>query len=140
MHSSYSWRGFDCPPKDLMADFPSSRSVAFAERYVVERELGRGGTAIVYLARDLHRSRHVAVKVLRPELAEATVAARFLREIKTTAGLQHPLIVPVLDSGEVDGRLYFVLPYMDAVHCASASRSTRSCRSTRRSISRSPSR
>ena len=80
---------------------------------MIERELGRGATAIVYLARDLDLSRLVAVKVLRPEFVESTSAARFLREIKVTSKLQHPLIVPVLDSGAVDDQLYFVLPYMD---------------------------
>lgn len=85
----------------------------FAGRYTVERELGRGATAIVYLARDLDYGRHVAIKVLRQEFAESVAADRFLREIRLTAQLHHPHIVPVLGSGESNGRLYFVLPYMD---------------------------
>ena len=78
-----------------------------------ERELGRGGTGIVHLARDLERKGLVALKVLRPEFAESTSAARFLREIRITAKLQHPNILPVLDSGAIGSQLYFVLPYMD---------------------------
>ncbi|MGH7536322.1 MAG: protein kinase domain-containing protein, partial [Gemmatimonadales bacterium] len=72
---------------------------ALVDRYTIERELGRGGMATVYLARDLKHRRHVAVKLLRPELAAALGAERFLREIETTAGLAHPHILPLLDSG-----------------------------------------
>jgi tRNA A-37 threonylcarbamoyl transferase component Bud32 len=82
-------------------------------RYAIERELGRGASAFVYLARDLKDERPVAVKVLRPELAESLGAERFLREIKTTRRLDHPYILPVLDEGAEGGRLYFVTPYMD---------------------------
>jgi serine/threonine protein kinase len=82
-------------------------------RYTVERELGRGASAIVYLARDPDHGRAVAIKVLRPELREGITAERFLREIGVTAQLHHPNIVPVLDSGEAEGKLYFTLPYMD---------------------------
>ncbi len=102
-----------CSPGGTLADLRPTLSVAFAGRYVIERELGRGATAIVYQARDLDLSRSVAVKVLRPEFVESTGAARFLREIRITARLQHPLILRVLDSGTVDNQLYFVLPYMD---------------------------
>ena len=85
-----------------------------AGRYAIERELGRGATATVYLARDSVLGRPVAIKVLRRELAESIGAERFLREIRLTAQLQHPNIVPVLDSGDAGGGiLYFVLPYMD---------------------------
>lgn len=84
---------------------------ALADRYRVERELGRGGMATVYLARDLRHDRHVAIKVLDPELGASIGAERFLAEIKTTARLQHPHIVPLLDSGDVGG-LYYVMPYV----------------------------
>ena len=85
----------------------------FAGRYVVEREIGRGATATVYLARDRVQDRVVAIKVLRPDLSESVVSEIFLREIRLTAGLKHPRIVAALDAGDDDGRLYFVLPYMD---------------------------
>ena len=85
----------------------------FAGRYTIERELGSGATATVYLARDTQRGISVAVKLLRPELAQSVGAERFLREIRLNEKLHHPHIVPVLDSGEHDGRLYFVLPHME---------------------------
>jgi TolB-like protein/tRNA A-37 threonylcarbamoyl transferase component Bud32 len=88
-------------------------SGTFAGRYTIERELGRGATATVYLARDTQRGRSVAIKLLRPELAQSVGSERFLREIKVNEQLHHPHIVPVLDSGEVDGQLYFVLPQME---------------------------
>src|SRR6266513_3049686 len=88
-------------------------SGVFAGRYNIERELGRGGTAVVYLARDRDRGHAVALKVLRPEFAESLGADRFLREIRVTQQLHHPHIVPVLDSGRHDGWLYFVLPHME---------------------------
>ncbi len=84
-------------------------SDALSDRYKIETELGQGGMATVYLAEDLKHQRKVAVKVLRPELA----AERFLQEIKTTANLQHPHILPLFDSGEADGFLYYVMPYVD---------------------------
>src|SRR5262249_12032816 len=80
-------------------------------RYQIEREIGRGGMARVYLARDVKHSRYVAVKVIRPELAASLGRDRFLREIEIAAGLRHPNIVPVYDSGDADGALYFVMPY-----------------------------
>lgn len=86
---------------------------ALAGRYRVERELGRGGMAIVYLARDLKHGRRVAVKVLRPELATSVGAERFLREINVAAGVSHPNIVALYDSGEADDLLYYVMPYVD---------------------------
>jgi len=92
---------------------PSTVSSPFASRYVIERELGRGATAIVYLARDLAQGRMVAIKMLRHELVSSVGAELFLREIRLLAGLQHPHIVPVLDSGEANGTLYCVLPFMD---------------------------
>jgi serine/threonine-protein kinase len=85
---------------------------AVADRYAIERKLGSGGMATVYLAEDLKHHRKVAIKVLKPELAHAVGADRFLREIRITAGLNHPHILPLLDSGEADGFLYFVMPYV----------------------------
>jgi eukaryotic-like serine/threonine-protein kinase len=82
-----------------------------AERYPVTRELGRGGMAVVYLARDVKHGRDVAVKIIRPELAAAMGRERFLREISIAAQLHHPHIVPLYDSGEADGVLYYVMPY-----------------------------
>jgi len=86
---------------------------ALADRYAIERELGQGGMATVYLARDLKHDRHVAVKVLHPDLAAVVGAARFLAEIRTTANLQHPHILALHDSGDADGYLFYVMPYVD---------------------------
>ena len=85
-------------------------TAALADRYRLERELGAGGMATVYLAHDLKHEREVAIKVLHPDLGAALGAERFLSEIKTTAKLQHPHILPLLDSGEADGLLYYVMP------------------------------
>ena len=85
----------------------------FAGRYDIQRQLGQGATSKVYLARDTVYGRDVALKVLRPELVAAISAQRFLREIRLTAKLQHPNIIPVLDSGEDKGNLFCVLPYME---------------------------
>ena len=87
-------------------------SAALGERYRIERELGHGGMATVYLAHDLRHDRDVAIKVLHPELGAALGGERFLSEIKTTAKLQHPHILPLLDSGAADGLLYYVMPYV----------------------------
>ncbi|MGK2934397.1 MAG: protein kinase domain-containing protein, partial [Gemmatimonadaceae bacterium] len=87
-------------------------TTALADRYRIERELGQGGMATVYLAHDLRHDRQVAVKVLHPDLAAALGAERFLTEIKTTARLQHPHILPLLDSGAADGLLFYVMPYV----------------------------
>jgi serine/threonine-protein kinase len=87
-------------------------SAALAGRYTLERELGRGGMATVYLAHDLKHDRKVAIKVLKPELAAVLGAERFVAEIRTTASLQHPHILPLFDSGEADGQLYYVMPYV----------------------------
>jgi serine/threonine-protein kinase len=84
-----------------------------SDRYRVERELGAGGMATVYLAEDLKHDRKVALKVLRPELAAVLGAERFLNEIKVTANLQHPHILPLFDSGEADSFLYYVMPYIE---------------------------
>ena len=86
---------------------------ALADRYRIEGELGSGGMAVVYLAEDLKHHRLVAVKVLRPELAASLGAERFLREIEIAAGLTHPHILPLHDSGEADGFLYYVMPYIE---------------------------
>ncbi|MFL5494374.1 MAG: protein kinase domain-containing protein [Gemmatimonadales bacterium] len=88
-------------------------SAALAGRYRVERELGRGGTATVYLAQDLRHGRQVAVKVLYPELAASLGPERFLREVEIAANLAHPHILPLYDSGEADGLLYYVMPYVE---------------------------
>jgi eukaryotic-like serine/threonine-protein kinase len=86
---------------------------ALRNRYTLERELGRGGMATVYLARDLRHDRPVALKVLRPELAASLGPERFLREIRLTARLQHPHILPVHDSGEAAGQLWYTMPYVE---------------------------
>ena len=96
-----------------MTDALTRLSAALADRYRLERELGQGGMATVYLAQDLKHDRKVAVKVLRPELAAVIGAERFLSEIKTTANLQHPHILPLFDSGEADGFLFYVMPYVE---------------------------
>jgi serine/threonine-protein kinase len=83
------------------------------DRYSIERELGEGGMATVYLATDVKHDRQVAIKVLKPELAAVIGAERFLAEIKTTANLQHPHVLPLHDSGDVKGLLYFVMPYVE---------------------------
>src|SRR5512134_1537046 len=93
---------------------PSLRlTAALADRYRIERELGQGGMATVYLAQDLKHDRRVALKVLRPELAAVLGAERFVQEIKTTAALQHPHILPLFDSGTADGFLFYVMPFVD---------------------------
>jgi Tol biopolymer transport system component/tRNA A-37 threonylcarbamoyl transferase component Bud32 len=86
---------------------------ALADRYRIERELGQGGMATVYLAQDLKHDRKVAIKVLRPELAAVIGADRFLSEIKTTANLQHPHILPLHDSGQADSFLFYVMPFVE---------------------------
>ena len=88
-------------------------NAALVGRYRIERELGAGGMATVWLARDLKHERDVALKVLKPELAAVVGGERFLREIVTTANLQHPHILPLFDSGEADGFLYYVMPYIE---------------------------
>src|SRR6478752_6220196 len=86
---------------------------AIADRYRIERDLGAAGMATVYLAQDLKHDRKVAIKVLRLELAAVIGADRFLTEIKTTANLQHPHILPLFDSGAADSFLFYVMPYVD---------------------------
>ncbi|MCL4866686.1 MAG: protein kinase, partial [Gemmatimonadales bacterium] len=97
---------------EFMADQIDRLRTAFAGRYDIEREIGAGGMATVYLARDPKHDRQVAIKVLRPELAAALGPDRFPREIKIVAQLQHPHILPLYDSGELQGFLYYVMPYV----------------------------
>jgi len=96
-----------------MNDPTASLTSALDGRYALLRELGSGGMATVYLAEDLKHQRQVAVKVLRPELAAVIGAERFLTEIRTTARLQHPHILPLFDSGEADGFLFYVMPFVE---------------------------
>jgi eukaryotic-like serine/threonine-protein kinase len=96
-----------------VSDLAERLRAALAGRYDVARELGAGGMATVYLAHDLRHDRKVAIKVLRPDLAAVIGAERFLREIKTIANLQHPHILGLIDSGEVSGTAYYVMPYVD---------------------------
>ncbi len=96
-----------------MTDPTPRLAAALADRYRIERELGQGGMATVYLAEDLKHDRKVALKVLKPELAAVIGAERFVIEIKTTAALQHPHILPLFDSGTADGFLYYVMPFID---------------------------
>jgi serine/threonine-protein kinase len=90
-----------------------SLRTGLAGRYTIEREVGRGGMATVYMARDLRHGRQVAVKVLDPELGAILGAERFLAEINVTANLQHPNLLPLFDSGEIDGLLFYVMPFVD---------------------------
>jgi tetratricopeptide (TPR) repeat protein/tRNA A-37 threonylcarbamoyl transferase component Bud32 len=92
---------------------PAQLVAALSDRYAIERELGRGGMATVYLARDLKHERRVALKLLDPELGVAMGVERFLAEIRVTANLQHPNVLPLFDSGSADGLLYYVMPYVD---------------------------
>ncbi|MDZ4864811.1 MAG: protein kinase, partial [Gemmatimonadota bacterium] len=96
-----------------MTEPPAALISALADRYRLERELGQGGMATVYLAHDIKHQRSVAIKVLRPELAAVIGAERFLREIKTIATLQHSHILGLIDSGEVNGTAYYVMPFVE---------------------------
>jgi len=96
-----------------MPDLLKSLRPALADRYLIERELGRGGMAIVYLAEDRRHQRRVALKVLRPEIAQSLGGERFLREIQLAAQLNHPHILAMHDSGETDGVLWFTMPYVE---------------------------
>src|SRR5687767_2112835 len=101
----------DTPPRRLR-EAPIVPGATLADRYVVEREIGRGGMATVWLADERKHARKVAIKVLHPELALSLGAERFLREIGIVARLSHPHIVPLIDSGEAGGLLYYVSPYV----------------------------
>src|SRR5213080_3683566 len=96
-----------------LVDLLARLQAALADRYTIERELGSGGMATVYLAADLKHHRRVAIKVLKPELAAALGPDRFLREIETAARLNHPHILPLHDSGQAGGSLYYVMPYIE---------------------------
>ncbi len=96
-----------------MPDLLERLKSALSDRYGIEKEIGRGGMAVVFLAEDLKHHRKVAIKVLHPELTATLGAERFLNEIETVARLNHPHILPVHDSGEVDGLLYFVMPFVE---------------------------
>jgi len=95
-----------------MMDTVERLRTVLAERYAIERELGRGGMATVYVAKDLNHGRLVAIKVLRPDLAESLGPGRFLREIRIASRLAHPNILPLYDSGTADGLLFYVMPYI----------------------------
>jgi eukaryotic-like serine/threonine-protein kinase len=107
--ASYSSLSPVTPPKDLAKRL----SAALGDRYRVERQVGRGGMATVFQAHDYRHEREVAIKVLRPELAASVGIERFLREIKLAARLSHPHILPLFDSGEADGLLYYVMPFVE---------------------------
>ena len=96
-----------------MAETVEKLRAALADRYVLNREVGAGGMATVLLAQDLKHGRLVAIKVLRPEPAAVLGGERFLREIQITARLAHPHILPLYDSGEAQGLLYYVMPYIE---------------------------
>ena len=96
-----------------MSNVPDRLASALADRYRIERELGQGGMATVYLAEDLRHHRKVAIKVLHAELSAVLGSERFLEEIELTANLQHPHILPLFDSGSADGLLYYVMPYAE---------------------------
>jgi len=96
-----------------MSDAVARLAASLADRYRIERELGQGGMATVYLAHDERHDRKVALKVLNPELAAVLGAERFLAEIRTTANLQHPHILALFDSGAVDGSLFYVMPFVE---------------------------
>ena len=98
-----------------MTTVPQHLQGALSSQYSLERELGRGGMATVYLAQDLKHDRVVALKVLHPELAAALGPDRFLREIKLAARLNHPHILPLFDSGEASGWLYYEMPYVEVM-------------------------
>jgi serine/threonine-protein kinase len=97
----------------MLTPIQGTLSRTLSGRYDLAREVGRGGMASVYLAHDLRHEREVAIKVLLPELTATLGADRFLREIRLVARLQHPHILPLFDSGEADGLLYFVMPYVE---------------------------
>ena len=108
-----------------MSDMIDRLNAALDGRYQIDREVGEGGMATVFLADDLRHERKVALKVLKPELAAVVGADRFLAEIKTTANLQHPHILPLFDSGEADGFLFYVMPSIGARRSPSTASSSR---------------
>ena len=119
-----------------MISIPDRLSAALSDRYTIERELGAGGMATVYLAEDLKHHRKVAIKVLHPELSAVLGPERFLKEIELTANLQHPHILPLFDSGAADGLLYYVMPYVEGETLRAGSSASTSSRSPTRYASR----
>src|SRR5256884_4093888 len=101
---------------DPVRDAVAVVTAALGDRYAIDRELGRGGMATVYVAQDRRHAREVAIKVLRPDVAAAIGAERFLREIAIAARLTHPHVLPLIDSGQADGSLYYVMPYRSEEH------------------------
>ena len=97
----------------MSADLLAQLATSLTDRYQIDREIGRGGMATVFLARDVKHDRQVALKVLDPELGAVLGAERFLSEIKVTANLQHPNLLPLFDSGEAGGLLFYVMPYVE---------------------------
>ena len=97
----------------MSADLLAQLATSLTDRYQIDREIGRGGMATVFLARDVKHDRQVALKVLDPELGAVLGAERFLAEIKVTANLQHPNLLPLFDSGEAGGLLFYVMPYVE---------------------------
>ena len=95
-----------------MHGVPQDLKQALADRYDLDRVIGRGGMATVYIAKDIKHRRDVAVKVLRPDLAAMIGTERFLKEIEISASLTHPHIVPLYDSGEANGQLFYVMPFI----------------------------
>ena len=122
-HSTPSWRrrngnGICVPLNDREASERSKKYISqlnktLASRYQIEHEIGAGGMAVVYLARDIKHDRRVALKLLSPEIAALVGVERFLAEIRVTAKLQHPNILPLFDSGEAKGLLFYVMPYVE---------------------------
>jgi len=119
LHATFDW---SCRQPALgapaVSDSPrmsttDTLSESLAGQYRIDREIGAGGMATVYLAHDLRHERKVAIKVLRPELAAVIGAERFLREIRTIATLQHPHILGLIDSGQVGGTAFYVMPFVD---------------------------
>ena len=100
-------------PAGSVADPPPGLVAGLSDRYRIDGRLGQGGMATVFGGLDLRHGRRVAIKVLKPEVAAVVGAQRFLGEIRTTANLQHPNILPLFDSGEVDGHLFYVMPFVD---------------------------
>src|SRR5437764_13150438 len=97
---------------DPVRDAVAVVTAALGDRYAIDRELGRGGMATVYVAQDRRHAREVAIRVLRPDVAAAIGAERFVREIAIAARLAHPHVLPLIDSRQADGSLYYVMPYV----------------------------
>src|SRR5262245_50495257 len=106
-------------------DYANQLTSALADKYRVESELGLGGMAVVYLAHDIRHNRKVALKVLHPDLGAAVGAERFRREIQVLSRLSHPHILPLYDYGEVDGQLFYVMPYVEGESLAARMRRER---------------